>query len=307
MQDRRACAPFTGFANAASQPSPAKTPLTTIDTYKYMPWMTPGWHYSTPTGYANYNALLAQFQRRMTQSLNTIISYTWAKSMDNSSGWFNAENGTGGGSVVQSFFMPRNAYGVSSYDVRNVFVWSTVYALPFGKGQKWVQTGWPSYLIGGWTANFAFQVRSGQPFGLNVGGDPANISGDNGSVTSYSRPNVIGNPLQGSCGSTPVGKRGTTGFCEINPAAFSIPSGSYGNMGKMPYRVPYYNNLDFSLVKDTPLYEQVRLELRAESFNTYNVVIPGNPGTTIGNSTAGLATTQGNTPRELQLGAKITF
>ena len=78
-------------------------------------------------------------------------------------------------------------------------------------------------------------------------------------------------------------------------------------MGKMPYRVPYYNNLDFSVVKDTPLYEQVKLQLRAESFNTYNVVIPGNPGTTIGNSTAGLATTQGNTPRELQFGAKITF
>ena len=75
----------------------------------------------------------------------------------------------------------------------------------------------------------------------------------------------------------------------------------------MPYRVPYYNNLDFSLVKVTPLYERVNLELRAESFNTYNVVIPGNPGTTIGNSSAGFATTQGNTPRELQLGAKITF
>ena len=299
--------PFTGFANAASQPSPAGTPLTTIDTYKYMPWMTPGWHYSTPTGYANYNALLAQYQQRMTQSLNTIISYTWAKSMDNSSGWFNAENGTGGGSVVQSFFMPRNAYGLSSYDVRNVFVWSTVYSLPFGKNQKWVQTGWLSYIVGGWTSNFVFQARSGQPYGLNVGGDPANISGDNGSVTSYSRPNVIGNPAIGSCGSTPVGTRGTNGFCEYNPSAFTIPVGSYGNMGKMPYRVPNYNNLDFSLVKDTPLFEQFRLELRAESFNTYNVVLPGNPGTTIGTSSAGLATTQGNTPRELQFAAKITF
>ena len=299
--------PFTGYANAASQPSPAGTPLTTIDTYKYMPWMTPGWHYSTATGYANYNALTAQFQQRMTRSLNTIVSYTWSKTMDNSSGWFNAENGTGGGSVVQSFFTPRNSYGISSYDVHQFFTWSTVYSLPFGQGQRWAQTGWLSYLIGGWTANYVFQVRSGQPYGLNVGGDPANISGDNGSVTSYSRPNVIGNPSQGSCGSTPIGKRGSSGVCEFNPTAFSIPSGAYGNMGKMPYRVPYYNNLDFSLVKDTPLYEQVKLQLRAESFNTYNVVIPGNPGTTIGNSSAGFATTQGNTPRELQFGAKIVF
>lgn len=86
-----------------------------------------------------------------------------------------------------------------------------------------------------------------------------------------------------------------------------MPSGSFGNVGKMPYRLPYYNNLDFSLVKQTPLYERFNLELRAESFNTYNVVIPGSPGSTIGNSSAGLATGLGNTPRELQFGAKITF
>jgi hypothetical protein len=67
----------------------------------------------------------------------------------------------------------------------------------------------------------------------------------------------------------------------INPTAFAVPMGSYGNMGKMPSRVPSFNNLDFSLVKETPLYEGANLELRAESFNTYNVVIAGNPGTTI--------------------------
>ena len=298
---------YTGYANTAQHASPAGTPLTTIDTYKFMPWMTPGWHYSLDTGYGNYNAMLVSLQKRFSNSWNTIISYTWAKSMDNSSGWFNAENGTGGGSVVQDFFNPRNAYGVSSYNIGNYFTWSSVYALPFGKDQRWAHTGVLSYIVGGWTANYVFQARSGQPYNLNVGGDVANISGDNGSVASYSRPNVIANPGQGSCGVTPIGKRGPTGFCEYNPTAFSIPSGSFGNMGKMPFKVPYYNNLDFSLVKQTPLREGINLELRAESFNTYNVMIMGNPGTTIGNSSAGLATGIGNTPRELQFGAKITF
>jgi hypothetical protein len=298
---------FTGYANAANQASPNGTPLTTIDTYKAMPWMAPGWHYSEDTGYGNYNALLVEFQKRFSNSLNTIASYTWAKSMDNSSGWFNAENGTGGGSVVQSFFLPRNAYGISSYDVRNDFTWSTVYSLPFGKGHRWAQKGPMSYFIGGWAANYLFQARSGQPYNLNVGGDVANISGDNGSVTSYSRPNVVGNPLQGSCGATTIGKRGPTGFCEYNPTAFAIPAGSFGNMGKMPFRIPYYNDLDFSLVKQTPLYEDLTLELRAESFNLYNAMIMGSPGTTIGNSSAGLATGLSSTPRELQFGARILF
>jgi len=235
------------------------------------------------------------------------VSYTWSKSLDNSSGWFEAENGTGGGSVVQNYFNPREAYGISSYDLRHYFSWSAVYSLPFGKGQRWLQTGVASYVLGGWKANYLFQIRSGQPFNLNVGGDPAFISGNNGSVSGYSRPNVVGNPFQGGCGSTPIGTRGATGFCMINPTAFAVPVGSYGNMGKMPFRVPSYNNLDFSLVKQTPIYEGVNLELRAESFNTYNAVIAGNPGTTIGNASAGLATTQGNTPRQLQFGAKVIF
>ena len=108
-------------------------------------------------------------------------------------------------------------------------------------------------------------------------------------------------------GSTAIGGRGANGFCEFNPAAFAIPSGSYGNMGKMVLRTPYFNNLDFSLVKVTPLRENLNLELRAESFNLYNAMIMGSPGTTIGNSSAGLVTGIANTPRELQFGAKITF
>jgi len=299
---------YTGFANTGQHASnPATTTAAQVDATKYMPWMAPGWHYSLDNGYANYNALLVELQRRFSNSLNTIISYTWSKSMDNSSGWFAAENGTGGGSVVQNYFDPRNAYGISSYDLRHYFSWSTLYVLPFGKGQKWLQSGFASYVLGGWRANYLFQIRSGQPFNLNVGGDPAFISGNNGSVTSYSRPNVVGNPLQGSCGSTPIGTRGSTGYCMINPAAFAVPVGSFGNMGKMPFRVPPSNGMDFSLVKETPIWESVNLELRAESFNVYNVVIPGNPGTTIGTASAGLATTQGNTPRELQFGAKIIF
>ena len=203
--------------------------------------------------------------------------------------------------------MPRNAYGNSSYDIRHLFTWSTVYSLPFGPNQRWLTSGWASYLAGGWTVNYLFQIRTGQPYNLNVGGDPANISGDNGTVSSYSRPNINGNPLQGGCGSVSVGSRGPAGSCLFNPTVFSVPVASYGNMGKMILRQPNFNNFDFSIVKQTRLHESTSLELRAEAFNIYNVVLPGAPGTTIGNSSAGLATTQGTTPRELQFGAKIIF
>jgi len=68
--------------------------------------------------------------------------------MDNSSGLFNAENGTGGGSVVQNYFNPSNAYGVCAYNIPNYFTWSTNYSLPFGHGQHWLNHGVSSYIFG---------------------------------------------------------------------------------------------------------------------------------------------------------------
>lgn len=70
---------------------------------------------------------------------------------------------------------------------------------------------------------------------------------------------------------------------------------------------PRYNNLDVSLVKITPIHDQVQLELRAEAFNAYNAQILGSPGTTIGTSGAGFVTSLTSTPRQLQMSAKVTF
>lgn len=299
---------YTGYANAAHTASPAGTPAATIDSLKLMSFAAPTWHYSTSTGGSNYNALAAQYQKRFSSSFNTIVSYTWSKCMDNSSGWFGAENGIGGASVVQNFFNPRNSYGLCGYDITNFATWSTLYTFPFGHGQHWLQSGLLSYIAGGWSMNYVLQARSGQPFNLNVNGDVANISGNNGTVSGYSRPNVAGNPRTGSCSGLPIGQRSSSGVCYFNPSAFSVPSGSFGNMGKMSLRSPAYDNLDFSLVKNTPLHEHWNLELRAEAFNLYNAQIPGTPSTTtVPNAGVGFITTITGNPRELQMGAKITF
>src|SRR5204863_7261969 len=90
--------PYTGFANAARQASPNGTPNTVIDALRPMPWVAANINYSRSIGYSNYNALQASFQRRFSRGLHTLVSYTWSKSIDVSSGYFNsAENGPGGG------------------------------------------------------------------------------------------------------------------------------------------------------------------------------------------------------------------
>jgi len=87
-------------------------------------------------------------------SLNSIVSYNVVEvagqqqRMVRSGEWHGA-----GGSVVQNYFDPRNAYGISSYDLRHYFfVEHRLFAFRSGRGKRWLQTGIASYVLGGWKA-----------------------------------------------------------------------------------------------------------------------------------------------------------
>ena len=297
---------YSGKANAARQPSPAGTPAATIDALKAISFMVPTWTYSQSIGYGNYNGLEVKFQKRFSKGLLTLLSYTWSKSLDSSSGYFNVENGTGGGSTVQNYFTPALNYGPSAYNIPQLLTWSTVYDLPFGRGQRWLTHGPLSWILGNWETNYVFLARSGQLFNLVVNGDVANISGNGGTLSGYARPNLIGDP-HSNCtvnGATiPVGTVG----CFFNPAAFAAPVNSFGNAGRHLLRNESFYNLDASLVKNIPLGEQRSIQLRFEGFNVLNFQILGTPGTTIAQAGVGVVTNISSTPRQLQMGAKITF
>ena len=342
---------YTGKANAASIPSPAVTdPIQTtsfgvttcgpkpstvtaawnacqtayvgaIDKFRLMPWMNSNWSYSTSNGSGNYNSLQAQFQRRFSHDLQILGAYTWSKCLSTSSGWFNVENGTNGGAVVETFFNKAYSYGPCAYDVPQYGTISATYELPFGRGKAYLTHGPLSWFLGNWETNLVFLARSGQNFQVNVGGDPANISGglvspgDNGSVTGYDRPNVIGNPNAGAC---PNGSTVGTVSCWFNPSAFCVPDGTgatgcaagsplFGNFGVGVLRDQAFYNVDFSMIKNIPITESKSIQLRAEAFNVFNLQILGTPGATINSGTPGVITSVANTPRELQFGAKFVF
>ena len=297
---------YTGLANAAAVASPVGTPASVIDTKRLMPFMTPTLRFAQSIGISNYHGLEAQFQRRLANGLQTLVSYTWSKSLDNTSGWFGVENGPGGSSVIQNYFAPKSNYGQSGFNIPQLFTWSTTYELPFGRGKKFLTNGALSWVLGNWEANYVFLARSGAPYNLVVNGDIANISGNGGTASGYGRPNVIGDPMS-PC--TINGKTVPTGTvsCFFNPAAFAAPVGSFGNYGRDMLRSEPFFNLDFSLLKNIPFGERRSIQLRFESFNTLNFQILGAPGTTLFNQNAGIVQSITSTPRQLQLGAKINF
>src|SRR5690242_7291494 len=111
-----------------------------------MPWVSAGITYSTNIGYSNYNALESKFQRRLSQGLSTLVSYTWSKSIDESSEYFIVENGPDNASSIQNSYVQSTAPGVSSYSIPHFLSEATIYELPAGKGKRWFPSGPASWV-----------------------------------------------------------------------------------------------------------------------------------------------------------------
>ncbi len=323
--------PYAGNANAASQAFPNGTATATVDATRAMPWVSAGINYSRSIGFSHYNALQAKFQRRMSNGLHTLVAYTWGKSTDVSSGYFNVENGSGGGSTIQNYFDQNTARGVSGYDITNFLSWATVYELPAGRGKKWFASGPASWIFGDWQANYIFQARSGQPYNLQATGDLANLRGSAPvAPASTLRPNLIADPfVAGPVAANPDPLCQTTishggkaadavhvPASWFNPCAFGIPSGAFGTLGRNAFRGPHVVNMDFSMFKTIPIHERMNLQLRFEGFNVFNIQNYGNPSSVTVNSNATTIATGvgrvtglagGTTPRQLQFGLRFQF
>jgi hypothetical protein len=279
---------YGGIANQAKVPGD----LSTIP-YPYMiptPW-------DQNTANSNYNALQIKFNHPLQRGIEYLVSYTWSKSIDNGSGRFGAaEAGAGGGSANQEFYNPRNGRSVSSFDVPQFVSVFVLYELPFGKGKEYLNTGLSSVLLGGWQLNTISQLRSGQVYNLGVNGDIAQV-GD--PYDSYGRPNAVP-------GVNPKPKHPTWQEW-YNPAAFSVPVLSFGDVGRNSMRSSHVITSDISLLKNFSYSEKVYLQFRAEAFNVMNIQNYGAPDTNISDTTAGQISGLASPPRQLQFALRLNF
>jgi hypothetical protein len=232
-------------------------------------------------GYSNYNALQTKIEKRYSKGVTFIASYAYSKTMS-----------LGDASGVQNPLDWRADYAPSGQDMRQHFVGSAIYALPFGRGKTW-GSNWNRVVdgfLGGWSGGPILTVDSGMPLNLSVTADPSN-TGQN------DRPDVVGdwhlaNP---------------TVHEWFNTAAF-IPNYkyTYGNAGRNILLTPGLVNLDFGLHKTFRITERVNAQLRLESFNLTNTPALGAPNAQVGNQLFGQITSAGAS-RENQIGLKVIF
>ena len=188
---------------------------------------------------------------------------------------------------------PKLDWGPSTSDVRNLASINGSYELPLGK----------SRLANGWTVSAIETLQSGFPFTPQLGYNPSNNGDSRNPVRpswnpAFSGPVILGSPNR-----------------YFNPAAFVAPAtGTYGNVGRDVLTGPGLAELDFSVLKTTPISEKAKLQFRAEFFNVLNRTNFGTPNavvytsaSTIPSPTAGVITSTATTSRQIQFGVKAIW
>jgi hypothetical protein len=245
--------------------------------------------YALSDGRASYHAFQFSGEKRMSHGLTFLASYTWSHSIDN------VPTSFGGGSEgpVPQDNRNRNAdKGNSPFNIGQRFTFSWNYLLPFGKGRKYLNAGGAgNAILGGWQMNGITTLQTGLPFTPTLASATVNTGGG-------SRPNRVGE-----------GKIDNPGPNRwFDPAAFNSPSAfAYGNAGRNILDGPGRVNFDFSVFKDIPVSEQLKVQFRTEFFNVFNTPQFDLPNATIGTGPAGTITSIVGIPRQIQFGLKILF
>ncbi len=207
------------------------------------------------TAWSNYHSLQARLEKRVSKSLYFLAVYTFSKSLDTSSN--NPE-------VPQDQRNQAAEYGLSGFDQRQRFVFSSSWVLPFGKGQRFASSNSVvNQIMGGWQFNSIVTISSGIPFTVGVGGTDRSQTGT--FAGGFQRANIVG-PDNGNL---PRGERSVDRW--FNTAAFQVaPLGTFGNSGRNIVIGPGTQNFDLSLFKDIRFTERFTLQFRSEFFNAFN-------------------------------------
>jgi hypothetical protein len=241
---------------------------------------------------ANYNSLQAKLERRYSNGLSFLSSYTWSHNLDDSR---EPLPSNGDGSFYRSYNVlgARPDYGNSPFDTQQRFVFTGTYELPFGQGHKYMDKGGVmNILAGGWNATILFRTQTGNGITINP-----NTSTANGASAHAIR---IGDPFSGG-GTAPANNpitcpaRVRTRANWYNPCAFenppeanaiTAPLTGAGNFLKYlgdsreQMHGPGYERIDTTLTKNFKTYESQYLQFRADVFNLFNTPTWGAPSNT---------------------------
>jgi len=203
-------------------------------------------------GTSNYNALQTILKLRAWHGLSSQFAYTWSHALDEISEYR--------ATVVDNAFNPKLDYGNSDFDTRHLFTIDFTYDVPKA---SWATSSLTKHVFNDWQISSVINFHTGQPYD---------------EIRSYL--NAVGNPFASGNGVTIDHKFSAAngGTLWINPTAFCDPNAGdpgctgspYGNVSRNKWYAPGFGDVDLSFIKNIPIKERVKIQLRADFFNLFN-------------------------------------
>jgi hypothetical protein len=257
-----------------------------------------GFDYRGNDGTNSYRALQIKLDHRASAGLTLQGFYTYSRAYDNDGGY-------------QADL--RQGYGRQDWNRDSVFILTSIYELPIGRGKKFLgnTSRGADLLLGGWQWNTTLTIGSGLPW------SPSYAESGQDRDTGPNRPDKVGSFHTGS-GSfnnqtrhvvffTPVAPLATNGATN---GAFGRPNiASFGNIQRNSFTGPGEIFSDMSIFKNFTITERVKAQFQAEFFNVFNHPVYALPNNCIDCSSGGLITglDAASLMRQLQFGARVTF
>lgn len=228
-----------------------------------------------PAGSSYYQSLNVRLQKRFTNGLVLLNNFSWSSMIERLSYLNNFDSA------------PEKRISGDSRPLSETL--AATYDLPVGRGRRFdLHSRLGNTLAGGWKLNGILSLRSGPVLGafgdvIYLGG-PLNFIPNQPNGVSFDTSRFV----QPS-GSQPV----------FNVRTFDT---QFGNLRRADSK-----NLDLSASKDFPFGERRYVQLRVETFNITNHVTFGAPNITPTSSAFGIIASQANSPRYIQLGARVVW
>jgi hypothetical protein len=269
-----------------------------------------GWeqnfHYFGNDSNNNYNSLQVKLDKRFVHGFTVSTHYTLARAYFHDSDYWTID--------------PSVEYGPDDFQRTHVFVFTSSYELPFGKGRRWAGSVSKAvnYLIGGWQLNGTATIESGVPFTPSY--QDCGVDRDTGPCRP-DKTGVVGAGTRSGAPDSPGYWFQTTGGHELSSNGQTIgpwrrpKAGTFGNITRNSFRGPSFWNSDISLFKNFQITERLKGQFRFETFNTFNHINLDNPDGCVDCGTGGRITDTPNflfplspqATRQMQFAFRLDF